>query len=190
MRTLAVNSYALSISVAAIVLIACGGSRGPGAPPVGNAVMLDTTRSKAAASGALVGKYEGTSTYQGCIDEMPLQDGKFEYVGNGKVSFLRKSSESGLVTRHHGGKGAPCQRKWGGVVTLTSLRNSKNAIMARLYGGRYASPCGHKFAFTVTGGTGKFAGAFGRGKVTFRCSSSTSGSIPYSDKWSGWLFTS
>ena len=186
MRILGVNSYALSISVAAIVLVACRGSQGPGAPPVGNAVMLETTRSKAAPpSGAIVGKYEGTSTYRGCI--MPRRDGNFEYVGSGRMSFLRRSSESGQLTRHHAGKGAPCQ-KWGGVVTVTSSRDSKNATMARLYGGRYASPCGHKFVYLVNDGTGKFGGAYGRGTVMFRCSSSESGSIPYFDRWSGSLY--
>ena len=185
MRIPGVNGYALSISVAAIVLVACGGSQGPGAPPVGNAVMLETTRSKAAPSGAIVGKYEGTSAYRGCI--MPRKDGNFEYAGTGRVSFLGKSSESGQLTRRHGGEGAPCL-KWGGVVTVTSSRNSKNAIMARLYGERYASPCGHKFVYLVTDGTGKFGGAYGRGTVMFRCSSSESGSIPYFDRWSGSLY--
>jgi len=45
----------------------------------------------------------------------------------------------------------------------------------------FESPCGHKFRYEVTGGTGEFASATGKGVVAFQCI----GDSQYSDEWSG-----
>lgn len=170
--------------VTSLTLISCvGPSNAPGA---GNAALPGAPYPRPSASREFSGEYAGYATYVMC-EVLPSQGiqqaGDFEFRGSGKNSEFARSKEIGAVFQRAHAKDPNC-RHWEGSVTLKA-DGSRDEIDANLEGPMAASPCGESFSYAITGGKGKYEGATGKGTVTFQCSTSGSGSTPYSDKWSG-----
>jgi len=124
--------------------------------------------------GSFSGSYSGTWTGDGsdCTAH-----GDFHFSGNGSGLFIHHSTESGLFLNGDFG----CS--FGGSVRLTSKFNPANTITANLAPFRGAPPCGNLIGYGITGGTGKFAHASGKGRFKLICNNDKT----YTNSWSGTL---
>jgi hypothetical protein len=174
--------YTLVSGVAVAIFAGCGGNRGI-LQSIPEGSTRETTLHPANRS-AFSGTYSGNYIFKICGGG---SGGYFKFKGSGKVSFLGQAWESGKVQEPLAMPYPHCAQPWKGGDWLTSKKDPNDRVHVALNGpsGSGSSPCNGQFAYSVTGGTGKFAKATGSGTVTFQCSSKSFGK--YSDTWTGTL---
>jgi hypothetical protein len=127
-------------------------------------------------SGPFRGRYSGTAKITSCLASTP---GHSDFSGTGKVSFLRRSTETVYLTEF-----CDSNPSFSGNAILTSSKDPKDQINMNLQGkSSWQDACGHRFSYEVAGGSGRFADATGSGHVTFQCFAQSS----YTDRWSGMI---
>jgi hypothetical protein len=156
-------------AVALLILAGCTGVPSiPGHQAQGAAIK--------ASGGTFSATYSGNYTLSSCSSS---NSGHFTFSGSGSGSFIHSSSEDGSMTQ------SAFSCVWSGTATLTSKLHPRNRITVRLSLNHTTrnSPCNpmhEQVVFIVTGGTGKFANAAGRGTILFSCNNGN-----YTDQWSG-----
>lgn len=147
--------------------------------------LIHATDSVGLSGGALSGGYAGNFSEMGCGLN---SGGSLSFSGSGQATFLGMSSESG----HMVAGGGACAI-WKGSATLTSRFHRANTVtVSTTFTNNDQQPCNNprhgpgRFPtyWTVTGGTGKFANATGKGSVTLVCDFTKH---TYTDTWTGAL---
>jgi len=128
-----------------------------------------------ASGGTFSASYAGRFSISACSSG----SGTFTFEGAGSGNFIGSSSETGSMTDKS--RTGSCRLLWKGPAKLTSAMHPLDTIRLSL-AERNFTPCTIRPAFTVTGGTGKFAHATGSGKVVFTCDAMRH---TYSDQWAG-----
>ena len=167
-----------SLAVAAMtVLAACSAAQSlsPGLS-AGSNVRVGARTIVSSHEAKFTAAYSGRISQNGdCSDTKMLT-----YKGSGRAKFLRSSSELISLTWNCGTGGVT------GSATLTSTKHPGDSIAASLSATHVTNACSMQpLSFTITGGSGRFRHATGKGTLSFIEGSSYCFYYDYADKWRG-----
>lgn len=173
MNSLSLSRYALSVCLAGVLVVGCGGPQAQGwnAPsPLQSSAKMSSEYLKRATGGAFTAHYAGTVKETCGMFVCGL-----DFHGTGSGTFIGRSRLKGS---------ASCFHKAGkGYFTFRSKRQRTDAFTVTFIG----CPRRKSNLFTVTGGEGKFANASGNGTVQFVFSNNSSVTFPFTSSWTGTL---
>lgn len=133
---------------------------------------------KQAISGSFTGSYAGMASKVGCRKiYYEYYECSQSFAGRGKGTFIGRSRISGGYSCWHG---RYRRGHWAGAFTFVSLKHRLDSFDAETLGSGLCF--GIPSSYTVTGGTGKFAGATGHLEAHFHVTGHT-----FTSSWAGIL---